>query len=128
MTQSELNTFIDLFDTAITSDTPAVKKALRNLLLVASIDSAQTHSPFKDTLAVHSQVTSKILRDIEKIYDKLDLLGQSTLITLSKQGLIKPHITQGQMGLNMGSTMVSSLFGDDTTSSYTTIANPTTSA
>jgi hypothetical protein len=33
----DLETFVDLFDTAMTSDNPAVKKAFKNLLLVASI-------------------------------------------------------------------------------------------
>ena len=30
----DLETFIDLFDTAMTSDNPAVKKALKNLILI----------------------------------------------------------------------------------------------
>jgi hypothetical protein len=33
----DLETFVDLFDTAMTSDNPAVKKAFKNLLMVAAI-------------------------------------------------------------------------------------------
>jgi hypothetical protein len=33
----DLDTFVDLFDTAMTSNNPAVKKAFKNLLMVASI-------------------------------------------------------------------------------------------
>ena len=39
----DLETFIDLFDTAVSSDNPAVKRALKNLLLIATLaDSEQT--------------------------------------------------------------------------------------
>lgn len=33
----DLETFVDLFDTAMTSDNPAVKKAFKNLLLISAI-------------------------------------------------------------------------------------------
>jgi hypothetical protein len=33
----DLETFIDLFDTAMSSDNPAVQKALKNLLLIATM-------------------------------------------------------------------------------------------
>jgi hypothetical protein len=33
----DLETFVDLFDTAMTSDNPAVKKAFKNLLMIAAI-------------------------------------------------------------------------------------------
>lgn len=113
MTQSELNTFIDLFDTAITSDTPAVKKALRNLLLVASIDSVQTHSPFRDALTAHSAVTSKLQRDIEKIYDKLDLLEIGKIKTTD-------------IGITYGSQIAHSLVGSTGTGPAETNAYITT--
>lgn len=37
----DLETFVDLFDTAMTSDNPTVKRALRNLLMVVSIAQAE---------------------------------------------------------------------------------------
>jgi hypothetical protein len=33
----DLETFIDLFDTALSSDNPAVKRALKNLLMIATL-------------------------------------------------------------------------------------------
>ena len=33
----DLETFVDLFDTAMTSDNPAVKKAFKNLLMISAI-------------------------------------------------------------------------------------------
>jgi hypothetical protein len=33
----DLETFIDLFDTALSSDSPAIKRALKNLLMIATL-------------------------------------------------------------------------------------------
>ncbi len=37
----DLETFVDLFDTALTSDNPTVKRAFKNLLMVSAIASAE---------------------------------------------------------------------------------------
>ncbi len=37
----DLETFVDLFDTALTSDNPTVRRAFKNLILVASIVQAE---------------------------------------------------------------------------------------
>jgi len=37
----DLETFVDLFDTAISSDNPAVQRALKNLLMIAAIVNAE---------------------------------------------------------------------------------------
>jgi len=37
----DLETFVDLFDTAISSDNPAVQRALKNLLMIATIVNAE---------------------------------------------------------------------------------------
>ena len=44
----DLETFVDLFDTALTSDNPTVRRAFKNLILVASIVQAEENG---DTLA-----------------------------------------------------------------------------
>lgn len=38
----DLETFIDLFDTAMTSDNPAVQKALKNLILISALVDAKS--------------------------------------------------------------------------------------
>jgi hypothetical protein len=38
----DLETFVDLFDTAMTSDNPAVKKALKNLILISTLVDANS--------------------------------------------------------------------------------------
>lgn len=40
----DLETFVDLFDTAISSDNPTVQRALKNLILVSAIVNAQENS------------------------------------------------------------------------------------
>jgi hypothetical protein len=37
----DLETFVDLFDTALSSDNPAVQRALKNLLMIAAIVNAE---------------------------------------------------------------------------------------
>lgn len=37
----DLETFVDLFDTALSSDNPTVQRALRNLIMISSIVNAQ---------------------------------------------------------------------------------------
>jgi hypothetical protein len=39
----DLETFIDLFDTAMTSDNPAVQKALKNLILISALVDAKSY-------------------------------------------------------------------------------------
>ena len=48
----DLETFVDLFDTAMTSDNPAVKKALKNLILISTLVDAKSdygsrHGPLR---------------------------------------------------------------------------------
>ena len=40
----DLETFVDLFDTAMSSDNPAVKKALKNLILISAMVNAESAS------------------------------------------------------------------------------------
>lgn len=43
MNNEELKTFVKLFDTAMTSDNPTVKKAFKNLMIVSALVNAETH-------------------------------------------------------------------------------------
>ena len=79
MTNTELETFISLFDTAISSTTPAVKKALRNLLLVVSIDSSTTTTrPLQDTLDRYDRRLEKMTYDIATLTIGLSKIRDST--------------------------------------------------
>jgi hypothetical protein len=73
MTNTELEIFMDLFDTALASDTPAVKKALRNLMLVASIDtSTETHRPLRDLLRSYDSTFQVMNQEMRLLHSKID--------------------------------------------------------
>jgi hypothetical protein len=70
----DLETFIDLFDTAMTSDNPAVKKALKNLILISTLVDAKSdygsrHGPLRrlveDVKHLNQRLTSL---EMEKQY------------------------------------------------------------
>lgn len=44
MNTEELKTFVRLFDAAITSDNPSVKKALKNLMIISTFVNTETHN------------------------------------------------------------------------------------
>jgi hypothetical protein len=63
----DLETFVDLFDTAISSDNPAVQRALKNLLMIAAIVNAE------DAEACMRQGPLKrVLEDQRNIIRRLD--------------------------------------------------------
>lgn len=77
MTNSELETFMDLFDTALASDTPAVKKALRNLMLVSSIDtSPDIHRPLRDILSSYESKFEIMSQEIKLLHSKIASIQQ----------------------------------------------------
>ena len=65
----DLETFVDLFDTAISSDNPAVQRALKNLLMIAAIvnsedaDAGMRHGPLRRVL----EDQKHILRRLEQV-------------------------------------------------------------
>jgi uncharacterized protein (UPF0335 family) len=70
-TQSDidLETLVDLFDTAMSSDNPAVKKAFKNLLLVSTIVNSELSSPniIKGPLRQLTDDFRNIVRRIETL-------------------------------------------------------------
>jgi hypothetical protein len=62
----DLETFVDLFDTAMSSDNPAVQKALRNLIMIAAIVNAED----KDA-AVRQGPLRRMLDDQKNIIRRL---------------------------------------------------------
>ena len=65
----DLETFVDLFDTAMSSDNPAVKKALRNLIMISAIVNAE------DTKAdVRQGPLRRLVEDQKNIIRRLENL------------------------------------------------------
>lgn len=65
----DLETFVDLFDTAISSDNPTVQRALKNLILVSSIVNAQENSE-----SLRRGPLRRIIDDITNITRRLNNL------------------------------------------------------
>ena len=63
----DLETFVDLFDTTISSDNPAVKKALRNLIMIAAIVNAENKDPRDGPLRRVIEDQKNILRRLDRI-------------------------------------------------------------
>ena len=74
----DLETFVDLFDTAISSDNPAVQRALKNLLMIAAIVNAEDaeagmrQGPLKRVL----EDQRNIIRRLDRIESDKDRMNQ----------------------------------------------------
>lgn len=65
----DLETFVDLFDTAMSSDNPAVQRALKNLILISAIVNAQ-----ENTEGLRKGPLRRIVDDINNITKRLNSL------------------------------------------------------
>jgi hypothetical protein len=63
----DLETFVDLFDTAISSDNPAVQRALKNLLMIAAIVNAEDKEA-----GMRQGPLKRVLEDQRNIIRRLD--------------------------------------------------------
>jgi hypothetical protein len=63
----DLETFVDLFDTAISSDNPAVQRALKNLLMIAAIVNAEDPEA-----GMRQGPLKRVLEDQRNIIRRLD--------------------------------------------------------
>lgn len=64
----DLETFIDLFDTAMSSDNPAVKKALKNLILISALVDAKSNQDIR-----HGPLR-RLVEDLKHINQRLQTL------------------------------------------------------
>jgi hypothetical protein len=71
----DLETFVDLFDTALSSDNPAVQRALKNLLMIAAIvnaedsDAGMRQGPLRRVLEDQKNILRRLERiENEKVY------------------------------------------------------------
>lgn len=59
----DLETFVDLFDTAMTSDNPTVKKAFKNLMIVATLVNAENEpkiGPLRELMTSLNDLRSRV--------------------------------------------------------------------
>lgn len=119
MNNEELRTFVRLFDTAMTSDNPTVKKAFKNLMIVSALVNAETpefsKGPFESM--------------VDDLYTRISLIEKQLQITVE---YYKPQATTSYLqttngGYNLNSLppiAPSSTFVDDFF--YNTMAHNTT--
>jgi hypothetical protein len=90
----DLETFVDLFDTAISSDNPAVQRALKNLLMIAAIVNAEDaeagmrQGPLKRVL----EDQRNIIRRLERIENDRIYPQQPTPYTPGTPVPLGPYI------------------------------------
>lgn len=65
----DLETFVDLFDTAMCSDNPTIQRALKNLVLISAIVNAKNHPD-----ELRKGPLRKLVDDITSIRKRLDQL------------------------------------------------------
>jgi hypothetical protein len=70
----DLEAFVDLFDTAMTSDNPAVKKAFKNLMLIAAI----VNSENKDE-AIRQGPMRRLVEDHQNLIRRLNNLENENI-------------------------------------------------
>lgn len=68
---TDLKSFVELFDTAMTSKNPAVQKCFRNLLMVASLVHAEENNNHK------AGPLKKLFEELRTIRDKMELFQSS---------------------------------------------------
>ena len=65
----DLETFVDLFDTAMSSDNPAVQRALKNLVLISAIVNAQ-----QDPNGLRKGPLRRVIEDMQALNKRLSNL------------------------------------------------------
>ena len=81
----DLETFVDLFDTAISSDNPAVQRALKNLLMIAAIVNAEDPKA-----GMRQGPLKRVLEDQRNIIRRLDRLESDKIYPQQPTPYIPP--------------------------------------
>ena len=89
----DLETFVDLFDTAISSDNPAVQRALKNLLMIAAIVNAEDAEA-----GMRRGPLKRVLEDQRNIIRRLDRIESDRIYPQQPA----PYIPPGGTGTPFG--------------------------
>jgi hypothetical protein len=81
----DLETFVDLFDTAISSDNPAVQRALKNLLMIAAIVNAEDKEA-----GMRQGPLKRVLEDQRNIIRRLDRIESDRIYPQQPSPYIPP--------------------------------------
>jgi len=84
----DLETFVDLFDTAMSSDNPAVQRALKNLLMIAAIVSAEDaetgmrQGPLRRLIEDQKNILSRLSRIENEKYAKVSDFPPTNIVNV----------------------------------------------
>lgn len=97
MEDFDLEKFVDLFDTAMTSDNPTIKKAFKNLMIVATLVTAENETktgPLKQLLKTVDDLKSRVaVLESSKQYSYAYPQWNNTYPTVSTIGVPSTHTT-----------------------------------
>lgn len=117
MASEDLENLLKLFDYALSSDNPAVKKALKNLLLVVSIVEPQEDAGKPGPLAEIKMELQILRAEIAALKNSANLRGNTYTHPPSYPSYPSPYIPNTSGGIPWG---IGSLPGKTWTSSSTT--------
>ena len=95
----DLERFVDLFDTAMSSDHPAVKKAFKNLLLVAALTDEE--DSVRDR--VHGPLR-RMIEDVQHLHRRIDSMDRK-LASISRSFERTPSSIDYPIGYNPNITI-----------------------
>jgi hypothetical protein len=111
----DLETFVDLFDTAISSDNPAVQRALKNLLMIAAIVNAEDKEA-----GMRQGPLKRVLEDQRNIIRRLDRIESDRIYPQRPT----PYIPPGGAGTPFGPVPLGPYIGPATTWPTTGTGSP----
>jgi hypothetical protein len=111
----DLETFVDLFDTAISSDNPAVQRALKNLLMIAAIVNAEDAEA-----GMRQGPLKRVLEDQRNIIRRLDRIESDKIYPQSPT----PWVPPGGVGTPFGPVPVGPYVGTPLTWPSTGTGSP----
>lgn len=94
MEDFDLETFVDLFDTAMSSDNPTVRKAFKNLMMVAALVEGENQDPKIGPLR-------GLLKTVENLQQKVTVLEMNQYKSSNMNTVYGPTITTTPYTPNM---------------------------
>jgi len=107
----DLEQFVDMFDTAMNSDNPAVQRCFNNLLMVVALahaeDKERQIGPFR-TLTTHIKQLTNRIDDLERVIRNMQTIGPAgTPYTSINTGMPPSYVSYSYTVPNGGATSIS---------------------
>ena len=116
MDNTDIQELARLIDTALSSDNPSVKKALRNFMLIVSIVDSVTESTIKGPF-------SELFAKIEGLTRRLEILERQNYNKTYNGTAVNPYTNSNPTWVSTGSTYITNSVNPITTNSYSSALN-----